>query len=52
MAAIGIGGVEKPQAMIMSVKQKVGQPLYAERSLVRMMTLPTVPGAHCETTGW
>ena len=38
MAAVGIGGIEEAQAMIVAVKEKIGQTLDAERALMRCVS--------------
>src|SRR5947208_16067518 len=51
MTSIGIGRIKKPQAMVVSVQQQIGKPLYPERSLVRMMADTDGTGSHCQATG-
>jgi hypothetical protein len=42
MTAVGIGGIEEAQAVIVSVKQEIGETLNSQSRLVRMMS-----GADC-----
>src|SRR4051812_37707899 len=50
MASVSIGGVKEPQALIMTVEQKVRQPLNPQRSLVGMVPAAHRSGSHRKTT--
>ena len=51
MAAVGIGGIEEAQAMVVAVEEHVGKALDAEGSLVGMMAAADSAGAHGEAAG-
>jgi hypothetical protein len=51
VAAVRICGVEEAQAVIVAVKKQVGETLYAEGGLMRMMAGADRAGAHSETAG-
>src|SRR6267143_387994 len=51
MAAVGIGGIEEAQAVVVSVKEQVRETFDTERGLVRMMTAANGAGTHGETAG-
>ena len=51
MASVGVGGVEEAQAMVVSVKQEIGEAFHAERGLVRMMSGADCAGAHGKAAG-
>ncbi len=51
VAAVGIGGVEKAQAVVVSVQEQVGETLYAEGGLVRMVAGANGAGARGEAAG-
>src|SRR6267143_1141952 len=51
MAAVGIGGIEEAQAVVVSVKEQVRETFDTERVLVRMMTAANGAGTHGETAG-
>src|SRR5215472_11647292 len=51
MASVGIGSVEEAQAMVVSIQQKIREPLHSERGLMRMVIEPDGASAHGETAG-
>src|SRR5215469_4003957 len=51
MAAIGVGGVEKTQAMVVTVQQQVGEAFDSQGGLVRMVTASYGSCAHCQSAG-
>jgi hypothetical protein len=51
MAAVGIGGIEEAQTMIVAIEEQVGEAFDAEGSLVGMMTAANSAGAHGEAAG-
>src|SRR6266851_5572179 len=51
VAAVGIGGVEEAQAVVVSVKEQVGETFDAEGGLMGMMADANGAGAHGEATG-
>ena len=50
MAAIGVGSVEKTQAIVMAIEQQIGQAFHAQSGLVRVMSAADCAGPHRETT--
>ena len=51
MAAVGIGGVEEAQAVVVAVEQQIGEALHAQGSLVRVMSAADRARSHGETAG-
>src|SRR6478752_8500039 len=49
MTSVSVGGVKKPQALIVAVEQQVRQPLHAQRSLVGMVPAAHRSGSHGQT---
>src|SRR3984957_10327961 len=51
MAAVRIGGVKKAQPAVVGVEQQIGQPLHAERGLMRVMPRADGSRAHGKAAG-
>jgi hypothetical protein len=51
MTSVGIGGVEKTEAVVVAVEQERGEAVEAERGLVGMMAGADGAGTHGETAG-
>src|SRR6267143_1355681 len=51
MAAVGIGGVEEAQALVVAIEEQVGEAFDAKGSLVGLMTATDRAGAHGEAAG-
>src|SRR5207253_2031147 len=48
MAAVGVGGVKKSQAVVVAVEEQIGQTLHAQSSLMRVMSAAHGAGSHRE----
>src|SRR5271157_5042789 len=46
VAAVGVGGIEEAEALVIAVKKKIGKPLDAKRGLMRMMANANGASAH------
>ncbi len=51
MASVRVGGIKKAQAVVVTVTQKIGQPLDAERCLMGVMSRADGAGSHREAAG-
>src|SRR6267143_4461787 len=48
VAAVGVGGIEEAQAVVVAIEKQAGEAFDAEGSLVRMMTAANGAGAHSQ----
>ena len=51
MAAVGVGGVKKAQAVIVSVEQKIRETFHSKSRLMRVMSHADGSGSHGEAAG-
>ena len=51
MASVGVGGIEKAEAVIVSVQKKIREAFHTQRGLVRVMSGADRARAHGEATG-